>query len=73
LAFVEAANFTVRYDPTVKRFCQRKCARTKPVVAIKAVAHKLARAAGHGHAQGIDGFLGPPWRSEASSGLAPDG
>jgi len=46
-AFVEAANFAVRYDPTVKRFYQRKCARTKPVVAIKAVAHKLARACYH--------------------------
>ena len=46
-AFVEAANFAVRYDPTVKRFYQRKCAKTKPVVAIKAVAHKLARACYH--------------------------
>jgi hypothetical protein len=41
---VEAANFAVRYSPTVKRFYQRKQARTNGVVAIKAVAHKLARA-----------------------------
>lgn len=46
-AFVEAANFAVRYEPAIKRFYQRKCARTMPVVAIKAVAHKLARACYH--------------------------
>ena len=43
-AFVEAANFAVRYNPQIKRYYQRKCARTHPVVAIKTVAHKLARA-----------------------------
>ena len=46
-AFVEAVNFAVRYDAVVQRFYQRKSARTKPVVAIKAVAHKLARACYH--------------------------
>jgi transposase len=43
-AFIEAANFAIRYNPRVKRFYQRKKERTKGVVAIKAVAHKLARA-----------------------------
>jgi len=43
-AFVEAANFAVRYNPQVRRFYQRKQAKTNGVVAIKAVAHKLARA-----------------------------
>ena len=43
-AFVEAANFAVRYDATIKRYYQRKCARSNGVVAIKTVAHKLARA-----------------------------
>src|ERR671923_2315590 len=43
-AFVEAANFAIRYNPKVKRFYQRKKERTNGVVAIKAVAHKLARA-----------------------------
>ena len=43
-AFVEAANFAVRYNPRVRRFYQRKQAKTKGVVAIKAVAHQLARA-----------------------------
>ncbi len=43
-AFVEAANFAVRYNPRIKRFYQRKQAKTNGVVALKAVAHKLARA-----------------------------
>lgn len=46
-AFVEAAHFAVRYDEQIRRFYQKKCARTLPVVAIKAVAHKLARACHH--------------------------
>jgi len=43
-AFVEAANFAIRHDPKIKRYYQRKRARTHAVVAIKTVAHKLARA-----------------------------
>ena len=43
-AFVEAANFAVRFEPRIRRYYQRKCARTNPIVAIKTVAHKLARA-----------------------------
>lgn len=43
-AFIEAANFAVRYYPEIQRFYQRKKAKTHGVVAIKAVAHKLARA-----------------------------
>ena len=43
-AFVEAANFAVRYYPEVQRFYQRKKSKTQGVVALKAVAHKLARA-----------------------------
>jgi len=43
-AYIEAANFAVRYNPQIKRYYQRKCARTHRVVAIKTVAHKLARA-----------------------------
>lgn len=46
-AFIEAAHFAVRYDPIVKRFYQRKRSKTLAVVAIKAVAHKLARACFH--------------------------
>jgi transposase len=43
-AFVEAANFAVRYNAQIKRFYQRQQAKTNGVVASKAVAHKLARA-----------------------------
>jgi hypothetical protein len=43
-AYIEAANFAVRYNATIKRYYQRKCARTHRVVAIETVAHKLARA-----------------------------
>lgn len=43
-AFVEAANFAVRFNPQIRRFYQRKKAKTNGIVAIKAVAHKLARA-----------------------------
>jgi len=46
-AFVEAAHFAVRYNARIKRFYERKAAKTNPMVAIKAVAHKLARAAYH--------------------------
>ena len=44
-AFVEAAHFAVRYHPRIQRFYARKAAKTNKMVAIEAVAHKLARAA----------------------------
>lgn len=44
-AFVEAANFAPRYSAPIQRFYQRKQGRTNAIVAIKTVAHKLARAA----------------------------
>jgi hypothetical protein len=37
----------VRYDATIKRWYQKKCAASLSVVAIKAVADKLARACDH--------------------------
>lgn len=43
-AFTEAANFAIRYNDTIKRYYQRKKAKTNNIVAIKTVAHKLARA-----------------------------
>ncbi len=46
-AFVEAANFAVRFCPEAKRFHERKKAKTNNIVATKAVAHKLARACYH--------------------------
>jgi transposase len=43
-AFVEAANFAIRYDPGIKRFYQRRQAKRHRMVALKTVANKLARA-----------------------------
>jgi transposase len=43
-AFLEAAHFAVRFDVQIKRYYQRKSAKSHQLVAIKAVAHKLARA-----------------------------
>lgn len=46
-AFIEAVHFAVRYDETIRRWFQKKCAKTLQVVAIKAVAHKLVLACFH--------------------------
>jgi len=43
-AFVEAANFAVRYSPELRAWYQRKAARTKRVVALKALSNKMAKA-----------------------------
>ena len=43
-AFVEAANFAIRYNITVKSYYQEKLDRTNKTVAIKTAAHKLSRA-----------------------------
>jgi len=44
-AFSEAAHFAVRYHPEAKKYFQRKRSKTNGIIAIRAVAHKLARAA----------------------------
>jgi transposase len=46
-AFIEAANHAIQWNEQIRRFYQRKCAKTMRVVALKAVAHKLARACYH--------------------------
>jgi hypothetical protein len=46
-AFVEAAHFAVQANERIRKFFQRKAAKKNKVVAIKAVAHKLARASYH--------------------------
>jgi transposase len=43
-AFVEAANFAIRFSPRIKSFYERKKSKSNAIVAIKAVAHKLCRA-----------------------------
>jgi transposase len=42
-AYVEAANFAIRFNSRIKSFYQRKKAKSHGVVALKAVAHKLCR------------------------------
>jgi len=46
-AFVEAANFARRYDERCRRWFDRKEAKTSKVIATKALACKLAKAAWH--------------------------
>ena len=43
-AYMEAANFAVRYSPELRAWYQRKAAKTKRVIALKAIANKLAKA-----------------------------
>ena len=43
-AYVEAANFAIRYYPEFQSFYNRKKAKTNGIVAIKALSNKLARA-----------------------------
>ncbi len=53
-AFVEAANFAKRYDERCRRWFDRKAAKTGTVIATKALACKLAKAAWHVVAEGAD-------------------
>ena len=46
-AFIEAANFALRYCAEAKRFYERKKGKTNTILARKALAHKLARACFH--------------------------
>jgi transposase len=46
-AFIEAAHFAVQHYPEAKRYHDRKAAKVNGVVAIKSIAHKLARAVFH--------------------------
>ena len=53
-AYLEAANFAVRYNAAINRYYQRKRAKSNGVIAIKTVAHKLARACYHMLREGTD-------------------
>ena len=46
-AFIEAANFAIRYNDKIKSFYQKKKSKTNGIIATKAVANKLARACYH--------------------------
>jgi transposase len=52
-AFVEAAHFACRYDDQCRRFYERKKQQTHPVIATKALACKLAKAAWHVMAEDV--------------------
>jgi len=52
-AFVEAANFARRYDKACRRWYDRKAGKTSTVLATKALACKLAKAAWYVMAQGV--------------------
>lgn len=43
-AYTEAAHFAIRFNPIIKKYYQKKKAKTNQIVAIKTAAHKLARA-----------------------------
>jgi len=53
-AFVEAANFAKRFDERCRRWFDRKAAKTGTVIATKALACKLAKAAWHVVHEGSD-------------------
>ena len=53
-AYIEAANFAKRYYLSARTFYQRKLAKTNKIVAIKALAHKLARASYFVLKDGVD-------------------
>jgi transposase len=53
-AFVEAAHGARRFDPHCRRWYDRKAAKTRTVIATKALACKLAKAAWHVMAQQTD-------------------
>ena len=53
-AFVEAANFARRYDEPCRKWHDRKAAKTSKVLATKALACKLAKAAWHAMAEETD-------------------
>ncbi len=53
-AFVEAANFAKRYDESCRKWYDRKAAKTSNVIATKALACKLAKAAWYLVAQETD-------------------
>jgi len=63
-AFVEAANFARRYDEQCRKWYDRKEAKTSKVIATKVLACKLAKAAWHLMAEGVDydpkRVFGPP-------------
>ncbi len=61
-AFSEAAHFFHRYEPRVRQFVERKKRKTNGIIAIRALAHKLARAVYHLLHDGADFDAGRMFR-----------
>lgn len=53
-AYIEAANFAIRFSKPIQRWYERRRAKGHRLVALKAVAHKLARACYHMLREGTD-------------------
>ena len=53
MAFVEAAHYAAIWEPTIKRYYQRKCKKVPLMVAKKTVANKLTRACYHMLKEGV--------------------
>ena len=53
-AYVEAANFAIRHNEIIKRYYQKKSSKKNRTVAIKTIAHKLARACFYVIRDGVD-------------------
>jgi transposase len=53
-AYVEAANFAIRHNDVIKRYYQKKSSKKNRTVAIKTIAHKLARACFYIIRDGVD-------------------
>ena len=43
-AFVEAANYAIRYNDKIKNYYQKKTSKTKRIIALKTISNKLSRA-----------------------------
>jgi transposase len=43
-AFFEAAHFAIQFLPAARRFYEKKAVQRNPILAMKALSHKLARA-----------------------------
>ena len=43
-SYIEAANFAIRFSPEIRRWYDRKRSKRHRMIAIKALAHKIARA-----------------------------
>ena len=74
-AFVEAANFARRHDEPSRQWYDRKAAKTNKIIATKALACKLAKAAWHLMAEDVDydarRVFGPPAKPTAKAAVKP--